>query len=260
MVNEIWKPIKGYEGRYSISNKGNVKSESRYVKSNLGMRLIHEHILKPIKMNTGYYAVNLRKANKNQMINIHRLVAENFVDGYSEIKDTVNHINGIKTDNRAENLEWVTHGENIELAWKTGLCHTSELTGGIKSVVKIEPETGKVLATYDSITIASKENNISTSGISSVLSRKKNTSGGFVWRYATDDLSNCVCKLKTRPVVQIDKNTKEIIKEFESVSAAQRKFSSNSNIWLCCCGRRKSAYGYKWMFKDQLIKDGKIEE
>lgn len=263
MVNEIWKPIKGYEGRYSISNKGNVKSESRYVKSNLGMRFIHEHILKPIKMNTGYYAVNLRKINKNQMINIHRLVAENFVDGYSEIKDTVNHINGIKTDNRAENLEWVTHGENIELAWKTGLCHTSELTGGIKSVNKINLKTGEILQSYKSIAIAARENNLNPSGIGMVVIRKKISCGGYGWQFVEDKDKRYPLAKKTRAraILQIDKNSKQIIAEYKSVQDASIAVCGKitSSINTCCLGVTKSSHGYIWMFKDKYIRDGKLD-
>lgn len=258
MVNEIWKPIKGYEGCYSISNKGNVKSESRYIKLKFGRRFIHEHILKPIKMNTGYYAVNLRKSNTYRMINIHRIVAEAFVDGYSKIKDTVNHINGIKTDNRVENLEWVTHGENIALAWKTGLCHTSELTGGVKAVNKIDLRTGKILQSYKSIAMAARENNLNPSGIGMVVIRKKISCGGYGWQYVEDKDKRYPLAKKTsaRAVLQIDKKSKEIIAEYKSIQDASLAVCGKitSSINTCCLGITQSSHGYIWMYKDKYVK------
>ena len=156
MKNEIWKPIKGYEDLYEISSLGNVISKDRVVTTTDGkIRRIKGKSIKKIKANTGYFSVGLRKDNKTELCLIHRLVALHFLEPI-EGKTVVNHIDGNKENNNFENLEWCTLGENIQHAWKTHLCHSSELTGGIKSIVKIDPITGKVLAEYKSITNASK--------------------------------------------------------------------------------------------------------
>ena len=120
MIKEIWKPIKGYEGLYEISSLGRVKSLERYVANNGGKYLIKERILKPTKNQYGYLYVVISKNNINKHKLIHRLVAETFISN-KHSKRTINHINGIKTDNTLENLEWCTHKHNNREARRLGL-------------------------------------------------------------------------------------------------------------------------------------------
>jgi len=110
---EIWKPIKGYEGYYEISNMGRVKSLERMVPYRiLGLyRKQRELIMKPAKNGYGYYFVYLNKNSTKKMCLVARLVAMAFVDGERDGLQ-VNHKNGIVTDNRPENLEWITPKEN----------------------------------------------------------------------------------------------------------------------------------------------------
>lgn len=107
---EIWKDIKGYEGIYHISNLGNVKST----------RKNKEIILKQTPDKDGYLKICLCKNNIKKNYIVHRLVAFSFVD-FVLGKDYVNHKNGIKYDNRFENLEWCTITENNQHAFRTGL-------------------------------------------------------------------------------------------------------------------------------------------
>jgi hypothetical protein len=101
------KDIKGYEGLYSITRNGEVYSH------------ISNKYLKPMKV-LGYLRVELTKNRERKTLRIHRLVAMMFIRNPKNKKE-VNHINGIKTDNRVENLEWNTAKENMRHAYDNGL-------------------------------------------------------------------------------------------------------------------------------------------
>ena len=113
MSKEIWKDINGFENKYQISNLGRVKS------LNNGKGFIRERILTNV-LDKGYLMVCLCKNSKPKNYRNHRLVAQAFIPNPLN-KPQINHINGIRNDNRIENLEWCTGSENMIHAFKTGL-------------------------------------------------------------------------------------------------------------------------------------------
>ena len=124
LEGEIWKDIVGYDGLYQISNLGRVKNLSKIWwmdKNNTHRRYKPDTIIFNRIDNLGYSICTLYKNSiGTKRIRIHRLVAEAFIPN-PDNKPCVNHINGIKNDNRIENLEWCTYSENIQHAYDNGL-------------------------------------------------------------------------------------------------------------------------------------------
>ena len=114
---EEWKIIEEFPD-YAVSNLGRIK---RIREGKKGSRFKIGHILKLNKKKTGYLEIALTKSGKRYFRLIHRIVLETFIGSMNGLQ--VNHINGIKTDNRLENLEWCTHSENIKHAYKIGLMN-----------------------------------------------------------------------------------------------------------------------------------------
>jgi hypothetical protein len=137
---EIWKDVIGYEGIYQISNLGNVLSLERVVykiDSDIPFYNQKKYVLKPYKLKTGYLQVRLSKNGSSKGKTIHSLIATAFITNVNS-KPCVNHINGIKDDNRIENLEWVTHKENMQHAVKTGLWVVSGERGAASKLTDLQ--------------------------------------------------------------------------------------------------------------------------
>lgn len=123
-MNEIWKDIDEYGGTYKISNCGNVKSFAVNKKEGI--------ILSKSLDKNGYNVGSFCVKNKMKNYKIHRLVAEAFIPN-PENKPQVNHIDGNKQNNSADNLEWVTLSENLIHAYKNNLCQITETQRKIRS-------------------------------------------------------------------------------------------------------------------------------
>jgi hypothetical protein len=119
--NEVWLPVRGYEGLYEVSNAGRVRSLDRAVKERRTGRTVIRtgKVLKP-QLVKGYYSVTLGRRAKLQPYKVHRLVAIHFLGRRHKSKPVTNHINGNKLDNRIENLEWCSIGYNLKHAYKMG--------------------------------------------------------------------------------------------------------------------------------------------
>jgi len=120
-MDEIWKDVHDYKGLYKVSNYGNVKALQKVLISNFTNTdyiVRKEKVLKAGTDSLGYKSVVLTKNNISKSHRVHRLMMISFF-GYSEFKNYVNHKNGIKSDNRIDNLEWMTNSENILHGFRT---------------------------------------------------------------------------------------------------------------------------------------------
>ena len=129
-------------------------------------------VLKQSKTEKGYLKVNINCKPQR----VHRLIAKTFLNNYDD-KLEINHKNGIKTDNRVENLEMVTSKQN---SWHMHYV----LNKCVKPVYKLDSKSNNILCKYRSIAEAEKETGIDHTCIINVCKQKQKTAGGFAWCYA----------------------------------------------------------------------------
>ena len=120
------KAIKGFPN-YEIDEVGNIYSLERVVTGgkNKCLRRLKEKLLKPSIDRYGYKKIVLTKNSKSYYFTVHRLVAINFIGDPEAERNTVNHKDGNKLNNHVSNLELMSHKENLQHAWDTGLKKTS---------------------------------------------------------------------------------------------------------------------------------------
>lgn len=169
-MEEIWKDIPGYEGLYQVSNIGRVLKPQHGAMFGKHLRKFPQKFLKPKDNGHGYLLVSITLNKKSKNKYIHRLVAEAFIVK-PKGKTQINHIDGVKANNRVENLEWCTGSENNIHAYKTGLrratgaCAFGRIDPKRKRVQKLSIDCLSVLAEYESISHAAKDNDTSQSRI-----------------------------------------------------------------------------------------------
>ena len=111
LLNETWKPIKGYEGLYEVSSLGNVRSVDRHLMFSDRCCFLKGKPRKPYYKSDGYLKVRLYKNGQGKNYSVHRLVAEAFIPNPNDLP-FIDHINTIRDDNKVENLQWCTQKEN----------------------------------------------------------------------------------------------------------------------------------------------------
>lgn len=121
LEGEEWREVFGYEDLYLISNMGRVRSLDRtYVFKKVFKRSNKGRLLTPTLSPTGYFVLNLARSGKYKTRQVHQLVSESFLNHFSNKKMHVDHINGVRTDNRLSNLQVLSARDNAGKGLRCG--------------------------------------------------------------------------------------------------------------------------------------------
>lgn len=161
----LWRAAVGYAGVYKVSDQGDVRR--------VGGRVLRASMP---SAGSDYRRVNLSMGGRQKMHTVHALVAEAFLDPRPTLRHEVNHKNGIKIDNRANNLEWATRAENIQHAYDTGLASAVTSRGESSPRAKLTDDAVREIRRLHGV-ITQRELaerfGISSSIVSGVQSRKR---------------------------------------------------------------------------------------
>lgn len=175
MEKEIWKPVKNTNDNYLISNLGNVRSRhNKYTH-----KIDNYKLLNPYKSKKGYLVVKIKELGTSRPV--HRLVAEAFINNDNNLPQ-VNHINGIKTDNRVDNLEWCNNQYNTKQAIVMGLCN-KRIEKTRKPINQYDLEHN-FIKKWNSIEEA--KNTLNILHISEVCNKSRKSAGGYIWEFIND--------------------------------------------------------------------------
>lgn len=186
-MEEIWKDIEGYEGRYQVSNLGRVRSLDIILMQpnpHNGVMMPRRRtgkILKLLNGTTGYKMVCLSEGfRKFKTKSVHRLVAKAFIPNPLNL-EFINHKNEIKTDNRIDNLEWCTRIYNV----RYGTAQKRRSISRSRRVEQLDLN-GNIIATHYGMNEAERNTGIRTSSIWKCCSGRQHTACGYRWRYADE--------------------------------------------------------------------------
>lgn len=249
-VVEVWKDVIGYEGYYEVSNLGNVKS----VRKN--------RLLTPCSNTGGYLGIKFCVNYKERTLLVHRLVVESFLGGFTEEEPHTNHINCIRTDNRAINLERCNRSYNNKYAYSHGNKEPVMMVGldnpSSRAVVMLDLQ-GRYIKTFEFIKKAKEEigcvGSLRTYKVGKTICSTK----GYIFMYKDEynknkkedgsiEIPKCriyndtrkrtsIQTKKLEKVVQFSKDG-EFIKIFDSVMEAERKIGKKGIRDVC----RKRVY------------------
>lgn len=171
-MEEIWRDIPGWEKKYAISTKQNIKNIETG-------KIIHKQ-----NYNSGYDFVFLHMDGKRKKEYVHKLVAITYPElvqnEYFEGAE-IDHINTIRTDNRPENLRWVNRSQNMfNPETRKKRINNKRMS---KWVIKLS-KNNEILHFYPSTAQAERETGVKNGNISKCCNGKTPSAGGYIWKYA----------------------------------------------------------------------------
>ena len=171
---ETWADILGYEGLYKVSSTGRVKHVA-FIRDGVRKCRFPEYMLSAKPNSHGYIQYHLSKNGRVKAYQAHRLVAMAFISNPAN-KPVINHRNGVKTDNRVENLEWSTVSENTK--------HAHAVLGKYWGIRKIKVRCVDTNIVYESTYEAERMTGVRNTNIRKVLSGERPMAGGLRWERA----------------------------------------------------------------------------
>lgn len=249
LEGEEWRSVVGYEGIYEVSNLGRVKRLKRNPER--GKSIMRERMLSAYKDKDGYLSVNLSKNSLQKPHRLHRVVLSAFTPNPNKLP-LVNHKNGVRDDNRLENLEWCdakynnSYGDAIEKRKKAQFLYFN------KSIKVLQyTMNGDFVNGYYTTKDASRKTGISATDINYCLNKKANRAGEFQWIYKNGDIQQ---KIKASSI-KSNKNIKvaqysldgKYIKTHENAKIAAQSVGLKS-VSLCCLNKMETAGGFVWRY------------
>ena len=253
---EEWRPVKGFEGLYEVSNHGRVRSLDRVVEKiewngKKYQRLYRGKILYINLLNTGYCSATLCIDGRCENIVVHRLVAQAFIPNPDNLP-CVNHKDECKSNNHADNLEWCTYSYNNRYNDKNKRVAMSKS----KPIEQLSL-TGEHIAFFPSATIAARILNVRPQHISGVALGIRKVAYGYRWRFVkSKDIKTLkpMGKKQNRPAnARIEQLTLqgEHVAFFDGRKQVAKTLGYNiTSIWEALNGWIKSSHGYKWRYVD----------
>lgn len=235
---EVWKKVpldESYEEAYA-SNIGRIRCNNKISYGN--------------KSNQGYMKIYVLHAGKRKSAMVHRLVCFTFHGLPPEGKDQVNHKDGNKENNKANNLEWVSPSENIIHSIDLGLRDYKNVKAKLSiPIVQINTD-GEIIAKFNSIQEAYDKTGVARGNISTVCKGKRQLAGGYIWQYANDIRPINKPRGKARAVFQISEG--KIICRFDSIAEASRTTRINPTCIISVCkGKRNTSGGFEWRYAEE---------
>lgn len=198
-TEEIWKDVDEFPNVYQVSNYGQIRRIGDYSNQSATWKLTCPKIITQTDNTRGYMCVKLSYRNKTYTRYVHRLVATAFCDNLNPSKYTeVNHIDGDKTNNASENLEWCDRSYNNKHAYIKGLHTLNGCYGRKKPVAQIDISSNKIVEIYESVGYAARQVGLKNfANISACCNYAENpnkykrpclSSKGYKWRFATNEM------------------------------------------------------------------------